>query len=484
MLSTVNVQHLESLNDRVAELTGVRVRETIPDAVLGERRRGRPDRPHARGAARPPARRQGLPAPSAIDAALNNFFRIENLAALREVALRQVAEEVEAKRLIDRARRHARRRRSRDDAPQAVGERLLALVEPYPGVPAARAARVALGAAPRRRARPAVGRARRAARPSDEQRALARRAARARLACSARTCSSRRPTTSPTAVAARRAERGHDLRPDGPRAPGRAGSRRLRTPAAPATDGAPARRRRAHRRRPRRGDRRRPDDASSSRRPRRSRRSRSGSPPASPARRRDRAPRPDAPAPVRRILLPFTGPAISRRALEAARAPGPGRERDDHARLPRARAAAPAARRAAAAQCERAMPLLEAIEQRAAALGVPVDARVEPRALLPRRAAPAARARALRPGRSCRRPTRPGPGLDGDDLAGCSTARGRGPRSSAPAARRRQARPARELVEAWLGQRRRCSRSRAGRTRAAGCRRRRCARRSRCRRSS
>src|SRR5246127_4937874 len=36
VFSTVNVQHLESLNDQVAELTGTRVRETIPDAVLGQ----------------------------------------------------------------------------------------------------------------------------------------------------------------------------------------------------------------------------------------------------------------------------------------------------------------------------------------------------------------------------------------------------------------------------------------------------------------
>ena len=36
VFSTVNVQHLESLNDQVAELTGVRARETLPDAVLGE----------------------------------------------------------------------------------------------------------------------------------------------------------------------------------------------------------------------------------------------------------------------------------------------------------------------------------------------------------------------------------------------------------------------------------------------------------------
>ena len=39
VFSTVNVQHLGVLNDQVAELTGVRVRETVPDDVLGERRR-------------------------------------------------------------------------------------------------------------------------------------------------------------------------------------------------------------------------------------------------------------------------------------------------------------------------------------------------------------------------------------------------------------------------------------------------------------
>ena len=48
VFSTVNVQHLESLNDQVAELTGVRVRETFPDSVLERGRRGRARRPHAR----------------------------------------------------------------------------------------------------------------------------------------------------------------------------------------------------------------------------------------------------------------------------------------------------------------------------------------------------------------------------------------------------------------------------------------------------
>ncbi len=129
--STLNVQHLESLNDHITELSGVRVRETIPDAILG-----RADEvvlidltPEAlldrlRAGKVYPAER--------IDAALNNFFKIENLSALREVALRQVAEEVGAKRLTTELV-GSREESLAADAPQAVGERLLALVEPYPG---------------------------------------------------------------------------------------------------------------------------------------------------------------------------------------------------------------------------------------------------------------------------------------------------------------------------------------------------------------
>jgi two-component system sensor histidine kinase KdpD len=133
VLSTMNVQHLESLNDRITELSGIRVRETIPDAVLA-----RADEvvlidltPEAlldrlRAGKVYPAER--------IDAALNNFFRIENLAALREVALRQVAAEVGAKRLTTE-RAGSREETLAADAPQAVGERLLALIEPYSGAP-------------------------------------------------------------------------------------------------------------------------------------------------------------------------------------------------------------------------------------------------------------------------------------------------------------------------------------------------------------
>ncbi|MGA8363138.1 MAG: histidine kinase, partial [Solirubrobacteraceae bacterium] len=97
--STVNVQHLESLNDQITQLTGSRTRETIPDEVLSmadevvlidltpEALIGRLKAGKVYPAERVPA-------------ALNNFFKIENLAALRETALRQVAEDVEVKRLV------------------------------------------------------------------------------------------------------------------------------------------------------------------------------------------------------------------------------------------------------------------------------------------------------------------------------------------------------------------------------------------------
>ena len=67
-----------------------------------------------------------------IQAALENFFRVENLAALREMALRQVAEEVESKRLVVETAEplSTREERVEDAVPKAVGERLLALIRP------------------------------------------------------------------------------------------------------------------------------------------------------------------------------------------------------------------------------------------------------------------------------------------------------------------------------------------------------------------
>lgn len=131
VFSTVNVQHLESLNDQVAELTGTRVRETIPDAVLGEADEVvLIDLTPAALIARLQA---GKVYPGeAIEAALNNFFTVENLLALREVALRQVAQEVEAKRLVVEEPLGTREERVAAEAPKAVRERLLALVRPQP----------------------------------------------------------------------------------------------------------------------------------------------------------------------------------------------------------------------------------------------------------------------------------------------------------------------------------------------------------------
>ena len=185
VFSTVNVQHLESLNDQVAELTGVRVRETLPDARARRGRRGRDRRPHpqALSSACAPARSTR---PSACRPRSNNFFRGENLAALREVALRQVAERVEAHRLAARARSARPRIACRAAAPQAVGERLLALVTPEPRSQRHRAPRVALGPAARRRARPAVGLGSRA------------RAARPRSASRSRRCGGWRPCSART----------------------------------------------------------------------------------------------------------------------------------------------------------------------------------------------------------------------------------------------------------------------------------------------
>jgi two-component system sensor histidine kinase KdpD len=131
VFSTVNVQHLESLNDEVAELTGVTVRETLPDDVLGQADEVviidlTPETLIAR------MRAGKIYPPDRVQASLNGFFKIENLAALREIALREVAEEIESKRLIHGVGLMREERLIETAAPQAVAERLLALVEPQP----------------------------------------------------------------------------------------------------------------------------------------------------------------------------------------------------------------------------------------------------------------------------------------------------------------------------------------------------------------
>src|SRR5579862_6450458 len=90
VLTTMNVQHLESLNDQIWQSTGIRVRETIPDWVMKQA-----DEvvmvdltPRAllnrleQGVVYPPERAR---------AALQNFFKESTLVALRELAMRQTA---------------------------------------------------------------------------------------------------------------------------------------------------------------------------------------------------------------------------------------------------------------------------------------------------------------------------------------------------------------------------------------------------------
>lgn len=103
VMTAVNIQHLETLNDAVGRMTGVRVRETVPDTFLDradevvnvdvtvEELRSR--------------LRQGkIYKPEKVEQALTNFFRETNLSTLRELALRAVADEVGSKAASHRQR--------------------------------------------------------------------------------------------------------------------------------------------------------------------------------------------------------------------------------------------------------------------------------------------------------------------------------------------------------------------------------------------
>lgn len=94
VISTVNVQHLESLNDVVEAITGVRQRETVPDRVVRDAEQVElvdmtPE------ALRRRMVHGHIYAPDKVDAALGNYFRLGNLGALRELALLWVADKVD-----------------------------------------------------------------------------------------------------------------------------------------------------------------------------------------------------------------------------------------------------------------------------------------------------------------------------------------------------------------------------------------------------
>jgi two-component system, OmpR family, sensor histidine kinase KdpD len=129
VMSNMNIQHLESLNDHIFRITGIRVRETVPDwfiksasevimvdattnALMNRLKRG------------------VIYAPEKAQRALENFFKESTLSALRELALRQAAHELESREAVDsqggREEGHAAA------APQTRRDRILIFLTPGP----------------------------------------------------------------------------------------------------------------------------------------------------------------------------------------------------------------------------------------------------------------------------------------------------------------------------------------------------------------
>src|SRR5262245_27770787 len=102
VMTAVNIQHLETLNDAVARVTGVRVRETVPDTFL-DRADEVINVDVTVDELRNRLREGKVYKPEKIEQALNNFFRKGNLSTLRELALRAVADEVGEKAATYRA---------------------------------------------------------------------------------------------------------------------------------------------------------------------------------------------------------------------------------------------------------------------------------------------------------------------------------------------------------------------------------------------
>ena len=122
VLSTLNVQHLESLNDAVYEVTGVRVRETVPDHVIKEADevvmiditpRALINR----------LERGDIYKPDKVEQAKANWFREHNLNALREIALREIAHEVDEEVTEYRREHHV-------SGPVATHDRIMVCISP------------------------------------------------------------------------------------------------------------------------------------------------------------------------------------------------------------------------------------------------------------------------------------------------------------------------------------------------------------------
>jgi two-component system sensor histidine kinase KdpD len=129
VMSNMNIQHLESLNDHIFRITGIRVRETVPDwfiksasevimvdattnALMNRLRRG------------------VIYAPEKAQRALENFFKESTLSALRELALRQAAHELESREAVEST--DARGDDHASAAPQPRRDRILIFLVPGP----------------------------------------------------------------------------------------------------------------------------------------------------------------------------------------------------------------------------------------------------------------------------------------------------------------------------------------------------------------
>ena len=111
VFTTLNVQHLESLNDEVWHITGVRVRETVPDWVVDAADEVVLVDLTAASLTESPASAGVVYAADKAKKAMENFFTETNLTALREMALRHTAHEVEGRLSDLAAPRSARARR-------------------------------------------------------------------------------------------------------------------------------------------------------------------------------------------------------------------------------------------------------------------------------------------------------------------------------------------------------------------------------------
>jgi two-component system sensor histidine kinase KdpD len=137
VVSTVNVQHLESIADAVEQITGVAVRERVPDWVVRKA-----DQLELIDSSPQQLRRRMMHGnvypPDKVEGALAGFFRTENLVALRELALRFVADETEEELLAFLASHH-------QQAVWDTSERIMVAVTGAPGTPGVlrRAARMA-----------------------------------------------------------------------------------------------------------------------------------------------------------------------------------------------------------------------------------------------------------------------------------------------------------------------------------------------------